>query len=144
MNRILAGLSAAVLGLSLLTGCASDAGDGPSAQPADRTSYPRTVEVPGDPPRQVTLPSRPMRIAALSADVAEAAVELVGAERLTAIPASSANPSLSSHAREMAAVPTKLPPGTGPDPEQIISLNPDLILITTRHGGEQDAQAVLA
>jgi iron complex transport system substrate-binding protein len=100
--------------------------------------------VPGDPPQRVTLPSKPMRIAALSADVAEAAVELAGAERLIAVPASAANPALSSHAREMAAVPAKLPPGTDPDPEQIISLNPDLILITTRHGGEWDARAVLA
>lgn len=143
MNRILIGLGATVLGLSALIGCASKASDGWSAQPAGQTSYPRTVEVPGNPPHQVTLPSRPMRIAALSADVAEAAVELVGAERLTAIPALAANPSLSSHAEDMAAVSTKLPPGADPDPEQIISLDPDLILITTRHGGERDAQAVL-
>lgn len=144
MKRFLAGLSAVALGLSLLAGCASDTADRASAGTAEQTSYPRTVEVPGDPPQQVTLPTRPVRIAALSADVAEAAVELVGAERLTAVPVSATNPSLSSHAEQMATVPTKLPPGNDPDPEQIIALNPDLILITARHGGERDAQAVLA
>lgn len=144
MKRILAGLSATVLGLSLLAGCAADADDGPAAHAAGQASYPRTVEVPGDPPYQVTLPSRPVRIAALSPDVAEAAVELVGAGRLAAVPVSATNPALSGHAERLAAVPAKLPPGTDPDPEQIIALNPDLILLTARHGGERDAREALA
>ena len=146
MKHLLAGPAAAVLGLSLLTGCAPDRGDASPAAPAGQAdaAYPRTVEVPGDPPQRVTVPARPTRIAALSPDVAEAAVELAGAGRLAAVPASAANPSLSSHAEAMASVPVKLPPGTDPDPEQIISLKPDLILLTTRHGGEQDAREVLA
>ncbi|RJL35426.1 ABC transporter substrate-binding protein [Bailinhaonella thermotolerans] len=144
MNHLLTRLCAAVLGLGLLAGCARDATGGPPAPAPAAASYPRTVQVPGDPAGPVTIPRRPQRIAALSADVAEAAVELAGAGRLIAVPASAANPSLSGHARAMASVATKLPPGTDPDPEQIISLNPDLILITTRHGGERDARATLA
>ncbi|WP_043629030.1 ABC transporter substrate-binding protein [Nonomuraea candida] len=144
MNRILIRLGAAVLSLGLLTACAQEPAAAPAAQPAGAASYPRTVQVPGKPARQVTIPARPERIAALSADAAEAALELAGPERLIAVPASAANASLSSHAGEMATVATQLPPGTDPDPEQIISLEPDLILVTTRHGGERDAQATLA
>jgi len=144
VTRLLAGLSAAVLGLSLLAGCASGAAGGASAGTARQTGYPRTVEVPGDPPQRVTLPSRPERIAALSPDVAEAAVALAGPDRLAAVPVSATNPALSAHAGQLASVPAKLPPGNEPDPEQIIALDPDLILLTTRHGGERDAREVLA
>ena len=144
MKRLLAGLSAAVLGLTPLAGCASEAAGDPTPGTARQAAYPRTVEVPGDPPQRVTLPSRPQRIAALSPDVAEAAVELVGPGSLTAVPASATNPSLSAHADRLAAVPVKLPPGNDPDPERILALDPDLILVTTRHGGEQDARQVLA
>lgn len=144
MKRFLAGLSVAVLGLFPLVGCASSAGDRASAGTAGQNAYPRTVQVPGDPPRKVTLASRPVRIAALSPDVADAAVELVGAGRLVAVPVSATNPALSGHAEQLAGVPAKLPPGNDPDPEQIIALNPDLILLTARHGGERDAQAMLA
>lgn len=147
MNHLRTRLGAAVLSLGLLTGCAQDTAGAPPtppAQPAGTASYPRTVQIPGEPAQQVVIPARPERIAALSVDVAEAAVELAGADRLIAVPASATNASLSNHAREMAAVTTKLPPGTDPDPEQILSLNPDLILLTTRHGGEQDARATLA
>ena len=152
MNPASIRLAAAVLGLGLLASCASQvpaapetrpAGTAPETRPAD-AAFPRSVQVPGDPAQKITIPARPQRIAALSPDAAEAAMELAGPDRLIAVPASSAGASLSSHAAQMAKVPTKLPPGNDPDPEQIISLAPDLILVTTRHGGERDAQAALA
>lgn len=37
-------------------------------------------------------------------------------------------------------VETTLPAGVTPDPEQILSYQPDMVLTTSRHGGEKDRQ----
>lgn len=147
MNRVGVLLGAAALGVGLLAGCGGDSAApdaGPASAGVPASGFPRTVQVAGSPATEVTIPAEPGRIAALSPDVAEAAIELVGAQRVIAIPASAATAALSNYPEQAATVATKLPPGTDPDPEQVIALDPDLILVTTRHGGEQDAQAVLA
>lgn len=98
--------------------------------------FPVTVELEG---RKVTIPQRPQRIVALSNDVADIAIRLAGADRVAAAPESNTNASLAAGADAASSVANKLPPGTNPEPEKIVSLRPDLVLISARHGGEQDA-----
>ncbi|WP_418153437.1 ABC transporter substrate-binding protein [Actinoalloteichus caeruleus] len=135
------------LAVVLLAGCATTPADEPvpapsSAPPGAAASYPRTVGGGGQ-GEPVTIPSEPTRIAALSPDAAEAALALVGAERLVAVPASVTGTHLGNHVEDAAAVSEHLPPGTNPDPELVLSLNPDLVLVTPRHDGEQDALSLL-
>ncbi len=112
----------------------------PSASPVVTAAFPVTIRHEG---RSVTIPAEPRRIVALSNDVADIVLRLAGPERVVAVPASNATPSLAASAPLVGSVPTKLPPGTNPEPEQIVALRPDLVLITTRHGGEQDAAKLL-
>lgn len=144
---------AASLGLAACGGSGDDsslpaessptaAAPSPGALPSPTTAaaFPVTIQHEG---RSVTIPAEPRRIVALSNDVADIALRLAGPERVVAVPASNATPSLAASASLVGAVATKLPPGTNPEPEQIVALRPDLVLITTRHGGEQDAAKLL-
>lgn len=81
----------------------------------------------------------PQRVVALSTDVAEAALDIAGPDRLVAVPESSTTAAYGNHLAEAATVGTVLPPGATPDPEQVLSLDPDLVLVTGRHTGERDA-----
>ncbi|WP_322819546.1 ABC transporter substrate-binding protein [Tepidiforma sp.] len=157
MNRILlAALALLILPVAAACGSGGDDENGtppqqqatsaaspsPASQPAQPTatpvvaSFPVTVELEG---RKVTIAQRPQRIVALSNDVADIAIRLAGPERVAAAPESNANASLAAGADAAGRVATKLPPGTKPEPESIVALRPDLVLISARHGGEQDA-----
>jgi iron complex transport system substrate-binding protein len=122
------------------TATATLAGAAPSPTATPASAFPVTIQHEG---RSVTIKERPKRIVALSNDVADIALRLAGPERVAALPASNGTPSLAAGAAMAGSVATKLPPGTNPEPEQILSLKPDLVLITTRHGGEQDAAKLL-
>ncbi|MGO1896495.1 MAG: ABC transporter substrate-binding protein [Brachybacterium sp.] len=113
---------------------ASDAG----GQAADEQSWPRTVAV-GD--GEVELAEEPQRIAVLSSDLASIVLPLTGGDRVVAAPGSlSENTSV---ADEMAQVENPLPAGATTDPEQIMSTEPDLVLISARHDSEREAIELL-
>lgn len=125
------------------------AGNGPAAaspQPAARAQrqadFPRTIELSGD--KAVTIAAKPQRIVAISLDTAEAALELAGPSRIAAITRSIGNRSLAFQAEEGEAVGSKLGSATAVDPETILAMEPDLILLTTQHGSEADADRLLA
>lgn len=125
------------------------AGNGPEAalpQPAAsalrQADFPRTVELSGD--KLVTIAAKPQRIVAISLDTAEAVLELAEPSRVAAITRSIGNRSLAFHAEEGEAVGSKLGSVTAIDPENILALEPDLILLTTQHGSEADADRMLA
>jgi iron complex transport system substrate-binding protein len=120
---------------------ATTAPGGATTPETARPAFPRQVT--SYPNRPVTIPAEPRRIAALSTDVAEVALMLAGPERVVAVPVTNENPYLSGNVDLARQVGIKLPQGNNPDPEQILSMTPDLVLITTRHGGEQDANALL-
>jgi iron complex transport system substrate-binding protein len=131
----------ALLATTLLTGCGAD-GDTTTERPAAGSGFPRTVQVPGA--SAITVQSAPQRIAALSSDVAEAVTELTGGtQRLVAVPSSNLSPALSRHAASYRIVPNKVPPGGRVEPESVLSWRPDLVLLTERHEGEQDASRLL-
>ncbi|WP_166356134.1 ABC transporter substrate-binding protein [Phytoactinopolyspora limicola] len=85
----------------------------------------------------------PSNVAALSSDTAEAVRALAGADRLVAVPASTTNEHLGNYPDEMEQVPNHVPPSDNLDPEQVLSWGPDLIVVTARHDGEQDADDLL-
>lgn len=105
-----------------------------SATPA--ATWPRTVALDE---RTVTIPAAPKRIVALSPDVADVVMALTGSERLTAVPELTKRAEHSVNATTAAQVPNFLGTDAGKDPEKLIALNPDLIMLTTRHEAESDA-----
>lgn len=138
---MLALTAAALIGL---TGCATaEPATPPAAQVPARAAFPVTLEVPGvtDP---LTIKSEPQRIAVLSPDAAIALHELGVSDRIIAIPASATSEALNPYASSMAAVPNIIQGSHNPEPEQVLSWNPDLIVVTARHTGEQDASAALS
>lgn len=106
-------------------------GSGAAQAPAE-AAWPRTIDVAGE---QVTVDEKPSRIAVLSPGAAALAAEIVPADRLAAItdfgPETPEGPQVIGGSAEV-------------DPEQVMAMNPDLVLVTSRHGQEKDAGAMLA
>ncbi len=155
MHRFVRKLGVLLLGVAIVAAaCGGSDGDDASApsptatagteatapSPTKAATFPVTIQHEG---RSVTIPAEPRRVVALSNDVADIALRLAGPERVVAVPASNGTASLAAGHDLVARVETKLPPGTNPEPEQIVALKPDLVLITARHGGEQDAARLL-
>ncbi|MBZ2199682.1 ABC transporter substrate-binding protein [Occultella gossypii] len=110
--------------------------------PADADAvWPRTVTVGGT---DVSIAAEPQRIVALSTETGDLALQLVGHERVAAVAAGSVTEGAGNQLAEAELVETVLAPGTTPDPEQILALEPDLVLMTGRHDGEEDAAGLLA
>ena len=138
--RAAALLIVAALGLA---GCATTAAPDADEAPGSTTetgTWPRTVTVNGS---EVTLAAQPVRIVALSTETGDLGLELVGPERFAAVANGSVTPGTGNRLEEASKVATALPAGTKPDPETILALQPDLVLMTGRHAGEQDVAAVL-
>ncbi|MDF2660310.1 MAG: transporter substrate-binding protein [Paenibacillus sp.] len=144
--------AALALSLILVSACGNTAnperaesassGSGPSQAAASpqAASYPLTVSADG---KTITIPSKPVRIAALSLDAAEAALELAGAERVSVITKSAADPALAFQSDKAAKVSNQVSSATSLDPERILSYNTDLLLMTKGHDKEKDAEPVL-
>lgn len=102
--------------------------------------FPRTVDVYGE---EITIEKKPEKVAALSLNVAEIAVDLLGAEHIAAITTSAENDRLSHITEELDQIPHKIAGATSLDPEVVLSYEPDLVLLTLTHGSEQDANKML-
>lgn len=157
-TRLTAAALAAVLALSACAGeSAPEAAPEPAAAsgapdpgtsdlgtstPASRAEdWPRTVSVGG---AELTLDAPPARIVATSTEVGDLALELVGHERVAAVSAGSATEGTGNQLDAARRVATVLPAGNDPDPEKLLSLEPDLVLLVGRHAGEHDVAALLA
>ncbi len=153
--RALAPAAALALAATLaLTGCASppSAPDASSSAAPTATAstaaaaFPRTIEVPAGAAgaaTEVTVPAEPTRIVALSYETVAAATQLGLGDRLVMIPAEAKNPVLTDHADELTAVESTIPTASTFDPELVIAAQPDLVLLTARHGVEDTAGAAL-
>lgn len=123
----------------LLSACASGA---PAAQEAAAPAgdgFPRTVRTDLG---EVTVAARPMRIVAASTNAAEIALALAGPDRVAAVPDYNLEDRHSPYAAEARQVEATVA-GIGSDPEQLLALDPDLVLITLAHGSEVDALELL-
>lgn len=102
--------------------------------------YPKTLTVNEE---EITIKQKPERIAVLSLDAAEAVLELNDADNVVAVPKSSTDESLSYKASAAAKVPHQMASATSLDPEQVLSFDTDLIIMTKLHHAEQDADQIL-
>lgn len=125
---------AATLALAGCTSTSSAATPAESPSASATASYPRTVTV-GD--REVTLTQQPTRIVPMSWEVSDLALELAGPERMAAVSDGSLSATSGNHVELAEQVATVLPYTTEPDPEQVLALDPDLVLLVARHTGEQ-------
>ena len=142
---------AAALALPLLLAACSPGTDQPGAgaEPPSQAAaggaaaeeWPRTVTV-GE--QEVEIAGPAQRVVALSTETGDLALHLVGHQRVAAVATGSVTDGAGNELAEAAQVETVLPPGTTPDPEQILALEPDLVLLTSRHEGEEDAAEILA
>ena len=105
-----------------------------------QAQWPRTVTV-GD--HDVTVQSQPKRIVALSTEVADLALELVGPERVVAVTKNALDETSGNQVELARQVPNAIANSTKPDPEQILSYEPDMVLMTSRHDQEQSASELL-
>lgn len=103
-------------------------------------SYPKTVMVNDE---EVTINEKPKRIAVLSLDAAEAVLEIGGAEHVVAVPNSSIDSALAYQAEKAAKVEHRITSATSLDPEQVLSFESDLLIMTKVHHAEQDADQIL-
>lgn len=140
--RLLAAVCTAALCATTVGGCGSTAGTSSTAvnRPARSGSavatYPRTVTLGAS---TVTITKRVERLVALSPDVADVAMMLLGTERIAAVPELNKRPEQSVNATTAARIPQTIATTGSIDPEKVLALNPDLVMLTTRHGAEQDA-----
>lgn len=114
---------------------------------AEAAAFPRTVDVPAGRDIEattVTVEAEPMRIAALSYEAAEVVASLGLADRLVTVPEAVTNPVLTNHLDEMLEVEHTSATESTTDPEQILALEPDLVILSARHGLEEGAGEVLA
>lgn len=103
-------------------------------------SFPVTVETADDP---IEIEKKPENILPLSLDVTEIVLELVDPSRVVAVSKSVEDPILSTHADKADEIPNRVSSAVHIDPEEILSFNTDLMLLTKMHGQEEDANKVL-
>ncbi|MDO5030830.1 MAG: ABC transporter substrate-binding protein [Corynebacterium sp.] len=107
---------------------------------SEQTQWPRTVTLAN---HDVVVPSEPKRIVALSTEVADLALELVGPEHVVAVTKNALDESSGNQVELARKVPNSIANSTKPDPEQLLSFEPDMILMTSRHDQEQSAGKLL-
>ncbi|MEM7325310.1 MAG: ABC transporter substrate-binding protein [Actinomycetota bacterium] len=105
-------------------------------------SFPRTIEV--DDGTTVSIGAEPVRIAALSTDVAEVAIALAGADRLVAVPETNATAAVGSDPAAAGTVEHRLSFGDRVDRDLLASWDTDLVLISPNHPEERELSEALA
>ena len=133
-------LASLAVALSSAGACSSGVGTLASGT-ASAAGFPRSVDIDG---RRVTIPARPVRIAVLSPGIGEAAYKLVDSSRIAAVSATLDDERLTNVAALVRRTPIRLPAGFKMDPEQVLALKPDLVLVEPSHDAERDAERILA
>ena len=105
----------------------------PDGAAGSAPGFPRSFQI-GD--RIVTVEAEPVRIAALSTDVAEVVLALTGPERMVALPAANATPAIGSHPELAASVPNHIALGDLVDESVLKQWGADLVVISPNHSQE--------
>ena len=147
-TRLVTASAATLTALTLaLSGCANTNEEAPKAQSSQEASWPRTVEIPtgsAGAASSITIEAEPTRIAALDYESAEVIAELGLASHLVMIPEAVLNPALGGHVDELEKVESTFPVAMEIQAENVIALNPDLVVMSPRHGNEAPIADVLA
>lgn len=140
-RRVVRSFAAGTLVLALGLSACSPSNENPSTETsaasssasADNTAaaFPRDVDVHG---QSVHLDAAPQRIAVASPDAAVLLAALIDGSRFVATP--DFGPETPEGATRIAGSHTV-------DPEQLLALEPDLVVLTSRHGQEKDAASML-
>lgn len=117
------------------TAAAEVSGEAAADSDAD---YPRTVTIDD---QEITLESKPMRIAVITPEAASLVLPLAGAERV--VVTSEMNPEDEELYALAQDVPTQIKPGGSLDPEQVLAADPDLAIVSARFDTEQDTITIL-
>ncbi len=136
--------------LLTLTACSpgTEATDDPpmKTESMENEGFPRTIEIPAGAVRDattLTIDSEPLTIAALDYESAEVLAEIGLADRLVLIPEAVLNPVLGSHTDVLAQVPNTIPVAMELQAETVIALEPDLVVMSPRHGADTSIGDVL-
>lgn len=129
----------------LLAGCGGTSSAEEDADPAaseatPNPAFPRTIQTDHG---EVTIESEPQRIVAGSLNAAETVMALGETDRLAALPEIAQQGQFTTFREQADEVSNALPGGFADDPEQILALEPDLVLITLAHDGEEDVYTML-
>ncbi len=120
---------------------AAEEGQTEEGNAAEDDSFPVTVESADEP---VEIQEKPEHILPLSLDVTEIVLELVEPSRVVAVTESLEDPILSTHADKADEIPNRVSSAVHIDPEEILSFDTDIMLLTKMHGQEEDANKVLS
>lgn len=143
-------LAALPLALGLAACGGSESGTAPDAAAADGASdaggaeagtWPRTVSVGG---QDVEIAEAPQAIACLSTETTDMVLALVGAERVVAASSGSQMEGSGNMVEEAKKVEHTAKVNAAPEPEQILTWNPDLVITTGRHGNDRSLAESLA
>ena len=130
----------AIGSLLVLTGCAGSPGttipDSPApSSPSAADNYPVTVTIGSG---EVTVNTKPKAVVAASSDAA-ALLLTVAPGSLLAIPGSASHGPYAEAAKQVQHQLSQ----NATDPEQLLALNPDLVVLTARHDDEKDVAGML-
>lgn len=103
----------------------------------------KTGESPDSQAEHADIENKPQRIAAISLDAAEVALELVDPERMAVVPKSMGDPALAYRINEAEKVANRITGATSLDPEQVLSYQADLLIMTKLHDKEKEANEIL-
>ncbi len=142
MTTVTALGAAALLSGVLGQNAASAKGSATHAKSTTTTQYPLTMNVPGE-SKKLILKKQPTRIAVLSPDASIAVDELIGTSHVVAVTDAAKNSTLDPRAADFAGVRHTITNDVNPSPEQVLSWNPNLVVVTARHTGEKDASSQL-
>lgn len=107
---------------------------------ASESAFPVTIKLDG---KEVTVAEEPENILPLSLEVAEIVLELVDVDRIPAATNGIDDPLLSTHADISVEIPNRIGAAINIDPEEIISHETDLLLLTKMYGEQEDAEKTL-
>src|SRR5690625_1426951 len=103
--------------------------------------FPLNIEIDG---KEITIKKEPQKIIPLSLEVAEIVLELVDPSKVIAATRGLDDPYLSTKANISHEIPNRIAAASNIDPEEIISYETDLLLLTKMYGQEEDAEKILS
>lgn len=118
----------------------SDAAD-EATDAGESGTWPRTITA-GD--SEVTIEAQPQRVVALTTETSDIALALAGAERVVAVASGSQTEGTGNVLEEAMKVENAFKVNASPEPEQILALDPDLVITTGRHDNESALADTLA